>query len=186
MGRKTVNKFEEATIAFKKGTEFRLFDVKLPNSVTVTYRVQIGAKKDGSLIYGTTTTDVNLPVSEKKKIINDFKNAGYKVLKVEPQTVKWTDLCPNCSRRGIPKIERVDTKDRRVRNWKYREEKPIPKRPDEHWLTYDHKDKPKKCRIQQFIYVPYPSYKKNTRKQFDIQKYFFPNVLEKLQFHDST
>jgi len=37
MGRKTVNKFEEGTIAFKKGTEFRLFDVKLPNSVTVTY-----------------------------------------------------------------------------------------------------------------------------------------------------
>ena len=121
-------------------------------------------------------------MSEKSKIITEFENAGHKVLKIEPQTQKLTDLCPQCNRRGIPKIERVDTKDRRRRVWRNKEEKPLPKKPNEYWLTYDHKTKPKKCRIQQFIHAPNPLYKKNMKKQINIKKYFFPHVLEKLQF----
>ncbi len=177
MGRKPKSSFIQGTIAYKKGTEHKVFDVKLPYSVKVTYQVQVSANLDGSPIYGESTTYVNKPISEKTKLRKEIQKMGYKVKKIEPQIVKFTDLCPQCDRSGIPKIEKKDTTDNRARTWRNKEEKPRTKRPDEYWLTYTHKTKPKKCRIIRAVNNPYPAFKKNLRKNIDITKYYFPQVV---------
>jgi len=181
MGRKAENRFIDGTIAFQKGTEHKVFYVKLPFSVKVTYKVQVSADLEGNPLYGETTTYVSKPISEKKLIRKEIQKMGYKVTKIEPQIVQFTDLCPKCHRSGIPKIERKDTTDKRKRVWRNKEERPRTKRPDEYWLTYDHKTKPKKCRIVQAVNIPYPAFKKNLRKDIDIRKYYFPYVVELLK-----
>ena len=177
MGRKPKSSFIEGTIAYEKGTDLKVYDVKLPFSVKVTYKAKISANLDGSPIYGESETYVNKPLSDKKMIRKEIQKMGYKVIKIEPQIQKFTDLCSQCDRRGIPKIERKDTTDNRTRTWKHKVEKPRRKRPDEYWLTYTHKTKPKKCRIQQAVNIPYPAFKKNLRKNIDIRKYYFPQVV---------
>jgi len=177
MGRKAENRFIDGTIAFQKGTEHKVFDVKLPFSVKVIYKVQVSADLDGNPLYGETTTYVSKPISEKKLIRKEIQKMGYKVKKIEPQIVQFTDLCPQCQRSGNPKIEKKDTADNRIRNWTYKEKRPPTKRPDEYWLIYTHKTKPKKCRIQQAVNIPYPAFKKNLRKDIDIRKYYFPQVI---------
>lgn len=177
MGRKPKSSFIEGTIAYKKGTEHKVFDVKLPFSVKVTYKMQISADLDGNPLYGETTTYVRKPISAKKLIRKEIQKMGYKVVKIESQIVQFTDLCPQCDRSGIPKIEKKDTTDNRIRNWPYKEEKLRTKRPDEYWLVYTHRDKPKKCRIIQAVNKPYPSFKKNLRKDINIRKYYFPYVV---------
>jgi len=177
VGRKPKNSFVEGTIAFKKGTDLKIYDVKLPFSVKVTYKLKVSAKPDGSPIYGESETYVTKPLSEKKLIRKEIQKMGYKVIKIEAQTVKFSDLCSNCHRSGIPKVEKKDTTDNRIRTWDYKEEKPRTIRPDEHWLVYTHKTKPKKCRIQQAVNTPYPAFKKNLRKNIDISKYYFPRVI---------
>ena len=181
MGRKPKNSFIEGTIAFKKGTEHKVYDVKLPSSVMVTYKIPISAKLDGSPIYGESTMFVYKPISEKKMIQKEIEKQGMKVIKIEPQIVKLTDLCPQCGRRGIPKIERKDTTDNRTRTWKNKEEKSRTKRSDEFWLSYDHKTFPKKCRIVQAGNYPQPGFKKNERKNIDMRKYYFPWVTKILK-----
>ena len=177
MGRKPKSSFIEGTIAYKKGTEHKVFNVKLPFSVKVTYKTQVSADLDGNPLYAETTTYVSKPISEKKMIRKEIQKMGYKVIKIEPQIVQFTDLCPQCDRSGIPKIEKKDTTDNRIRNWTYKEEKLRTKRPDEHWLTYTHRTKPKKCRIIRAVNTPYPAFKKNLRKNIDIRKYYFPQVI---------
>ena len=169
MGRKTKNIFEETTIAFKKGTEHRLFDVKLPFSVKVTFETT-----NPRVAYGTSDQIINLPILEQGKIVKEFEKIGYKVINIEPHTIKISDLCPNCSRKGIPKIEKMDTTDRRLRVWRNKEEKPRKKRPNEYWLTFDHKSKPKKCRIQQFVHSPLPDFRPSKTKDIDFKKFLFP------------
>jgi len=176
LGRKPKNSFIEGTIAFKKGTEHKVFDVKLPLSVKVTYKMQVSADLDGNPLYGQSEMYVNKPLSEKKLIQQEIEKEGMKVIKIEPQIVKLTDLCPQCHRRGIPKIERKDTTDNRTRTWRNKEKKPRTIRPDEYWLTYDHKTTPKKCRIQQAGNYPHPGFKKNERKNIDMRKYYYPWV----------
>jgi len=177
VGRKPKSSFIEGTIAYKKGTEHKIFDVKLPFSVKVTYKTQVSADLDGNPLYAETTTYVSKPISEKKLIRKEIQKMGYKVKKIEPQIVKFTDFCPQCHQSGIPKVERKDTKDNRIRNWTYKEKRPPTKRPDEYWLIYTHKTKPTKCRIQQAVNTPYPAFKKNLRKDIDIRKYYFPQVI---------
>jgi len=177
VGRKPKSSFIEGTIAYKKGTEHKVFDVKLPFSVKVTYKTQVSADLDGNPLYAETTTYVSKPISEKKMIRKEIQKMGYKVKKIEPQIVQFTDLCPQCQRSGNPKIEKKDTADNRIRNWTYKEKRPPTKRPDEYWLIYTHKTNPTKCRIQQAVNIPYPAFKKNLRKNIDIRKYYFPYVI---------
>ncbi len=177
MGRKPKSSFVEGTIAYKKGTEHKVFDVKLPFSVKVTYKVQVSADLDGNPLYAETTTHVSKPISEKKMIRKEIQKMGYKVIKIEPQIAQFTNLCPQCERSGIPKVERKDTTDKRRRVWRNKEKKSRTKRPDEYWLVYAHRDKPKKCRIIQAVNKPYPAFKKNLRKDIDIRKYYFPYVI---------
>jgi len=139
--------------------------------------MQVSADLEGNPLYGETTTYVSKPISEKKLIRKEIQKMGYKVTKIEPQIVQFTDLCPQCERRGIPKIEKKDTTDNRTRTWKNKARRDRTKRPDEYWLTYDHKTYPKKCRIVQAVNKPFPAFKKNLRKDIDIRKYYFPQVI---------
>ena len=173
LGRKPSNIFQEATIAFKKDTKFRLFDVKLPNSVTVTYRVQVSAKKDGTPIFGTSTTNVNLPMSEKKKIIELFKDKGYKVIKIEPQTMQVPEICPTCKKKGVPKIEKKNANDIRYRIQRNFNQKKGKKRLDEYWLVFVHNSR-SKCRVSRFMPLPYPSWKTQKDSKFPYTKFMFP------------
>jgi hypothetical protein len=177
VGRKPKNRFVEGTIAFEKGTELKIYDVKLPFSVKVTYKAKVSEKLDGSPKYAESEMYVTKPLSEKKMIRKEIQKMGYKVVKIEAQTVKFSDLCPQCFRSGVPKIARKDTSDNRNRTWRNKVKKSRTKRPDEFWLVYSHKEKPKKCRIQQAVNTPYPAFKKNLRKNIDISKYYFPQVI---------
>jgi len=181
MGRKTANRFMEGNIASEKGTEHKVYDVKLPTSVKVTYKIKVSAKLDGTPIFGETEMHLPRPVSEKTKIREELTKYGINVVKIVPQIVKLTDLCPNCHRRGIPRIEKKDTTDKRNRAWKNKDEKPLTKRPNEQWLIYVHKTKPNKCRIQQAVNAPYAGFKKNLRKDIDMRKYYYPYVTEFLK-----
>lgn len=112
-------------------------------------------------------------------LIKEIESKLYKVIKVEPAVRQFTDLCPRCHSRGVPKIEKKDTHDNRVRSWrnKKQDEESKKERPPEFWLTYTH-TKSKKCRICQYVNTPNPAYKRNN---IDIEKYFFPYIVENMQ-----
>lgn len=179
MGRKPKNQFTEHDIANTPNSEFKLFDVKLPFAVIVEFseRVDPSGKKPFT---GIGTEIIYKPISEKDKIIVEFKKNGYDVISINPWTVKFTDFCPACKNSGVSIIQIKDNTDNRNRTWKYQTPRttPLPKRPKEYWLVYNHKTNPKKCRIQQCITTPHPAFKNNTRKIIDIEKFFFPHCLE--------
>ncbi len=113
-------------------------------------------------------------------LIKEVENQPFKVkvIKVEPATRQITDLCPRCHNRGVPRIEKKNTRDNRERTWRNKENTTTKKeRPTEYWLVYAH-SKHKKCRIRQYVNTPDPSYKKN---DIEIEKYFFPHVIGELK-----
>ena len=120
--------------------------------------------------------DSHLEVLKKEIESQPFR---VKVIKVEPAVRQLIDLCPRCHKRGVPKIEKKNTRDNRQRSWRNKEqdEKSKKERPPEFWLTYTH-SKSKKCRIRQYVNTPYPAFKQN---KIDIEQYFFPYVLERMK-----
>ena len=115
-------------------------------------------------------------------LIKEIESQDYfkvRVIKVEPAVRQHTDLCPRCHMRGIPKIEKKDTRDYRQRSWRNKEQDEESKRerPPEFWLTYTH-TKSKKCRICQYVNTPAPAYKRN---KIDIEKYFFPHIIGNME-----
>jgi len=152
MGRNRKNKFEETSIRFEAGTEFEVNHVKVPFWVNVTYKVKIGKYNDGKSIYGTTTVMIKRHISEKDEIIKEFQKKDYKEINVEECAIEFSNFCPNCQRKGVPKVERKSNKfDYHAREIDPLTEEPKHKVPtnrrDEYWLCYDHKIKPKKCRV---------------------------------------
>ena len=118
------------------------------------------------------------PDSKLDELIKEIEgNPSFrvKVIKVDPATRSLTDLCPRCHNRGVPKIEKKDTRDNRERSWRNKDpdEKSKKQRPPEFWLTYTH-TKSKKCRISQYVNTPYPTFKHN---KIDIERYFFPHII---------
>jgi len=182
MGRNRKNKFEETSIRFEKGTEFELNQVKVPFWVNVTYKDPIGKYNDGKIIYGTATEIVKKDISEKDEIIKAVQKEGRIVLNVEEFTIRFSDLCPNCNRKGIPKVERKSNKfDYHAREINPFTEEPKHKvptnRPDEYWLCYDHETKPKKCRIAQWDKNNF-LFKKNGKAYTELLKYMMPHYVE--------
>ena len=177
MGRNRKNKFEECSIRFEAGTEFELNHVKVPFWVNITYKEKIGKYNDGKSIYGTTTVMDKKDISEKDEIIKELQKDGNReVLNVEPFTIRFSDLCPECNRKGIPKVERKSNKiDYHTRAETGSHKNPT-NRPDEYWLCYDHETKPKKCRVakwdkNRFVFTKYNKiYNK-------LRKYIFPNYI---------
>ena len=113
--------------------------------------------------------------SDLNGLIKAIESQSYKVIKTEPAVRQLTDLCPRCHMRGVPKIEKKDTRDNRQRSWRNKEqdEESKKERPPEFWLTYTH-TKSKKCRICQYLNTPYPAYKQN---YIDIEEYLFPFIM---------
>ncbi len=177
MGRNRKNKFEETSIRFEKGTEFELNQVKVPFWVNVTYKDPIGKNNDGKIIYGTATEIVKKDISEKDEIIKAVQKEGRIVLNVEEFTIRFSDLCPNCNRKGIPKVERKSNKTDYHYRVKTRSIKTEISRPDEYWLCYDHETKPKKCRIAQWDKNHF-LFKKNGRVYTGLMKYMMPYYVE--------
>jgi len=168
MGRKPSNNFQEMTIELKKGTEFRLFDVKLPLSCKVTFETT-----DPKIVKLQGEQVVNIPLTEKTKIKKLFQDKGHHILKIEPNTMQVPEICYSCHKRGIPKIEKKNTKDKRTRNWKFKEEASLKPRAPEYWLVFTHNSR-KKCRISRFIPHPYPSWRSQKNSKFPYTKFMFP------------
>ena len=168
MGRKPSNSFQEQTIEFKKGTEYRLFDVKLPCISKVTFETT-----DPKIVKLQGEEILTVPPSEELRISKLFESKGLHVLKIEPLTMQVPEFCPSCQRRGVPKIETKNAKDERNRNWKFREEVSRTYRPPEYWLVFVHNSR-KKCRISRFLPLPYPSWRIQKNSNFPYTKFMFP------------
>ena len=178
MGRKRKNKFVESSIAFKKESEFESSHVKVPFFVNVTIQDEIGKYNDGKPIYGTSTIMLKRDISEKDEIIKQLQKDGkYEVLKVEEFPIRFSSLCPDCHRHGIPKVERKSNEF----DYHYRVEtlsrKNPTNRPDEYWLCYDHETKPKKCRVAKWDKNHF-MFLKNGRPYPELIKYMMPYYVE--------
>ena len=181
LGRKTKNKFEDSSIALEKGTEFRLFDLALPSWTKITYRPMI----DGQLSIAIGSEDVALPFSQKDEMIKKINALGHQVIEIKPSIMRVTDECPVCHRRGIPKIERKDAHDRRTRRPTHlgdiEKNKIYSKRAYEHWLTYDHKTRPKKCRVYQLESLESSKIKPSKTKIIKMEEFVFPYAIHYLK-----
>lgn len=190
MGRNQLNESIEASFRFEEGTEFRLYDVSLPEWSQV--EIEISITEDGQS-RATTTEIIGIDSSKKEKILqlyNDSPHAkkwGCKVLNIKPHTVKLTSICPQCYNRGIPKIEKKDTTDYRIKTGRYDvpaivfENEVDPnykgKYAFKYYLSYLH-GKGEKCWTREYISYPYPTFKQNNRKFFDIRECLFPYCLD--------
>lgn len=177
MGRHPTNKFAQVLIG---GTNkiFKKFTVKLPFPVTVEYR-SLSQKRNKN--YGTVIQLIRRPYSEKEQIIKDFKNSGYCVVKVHQLSTYLTELCPQCDKKGIPKIEKKDTADNRLRTWRNKKSTKLAKRPDEYWLTYYHNTEHRKCRIKQYQGREFNTFKPNKRKAIPFRKLTIENTIDVLK-----
>jgi len=175
MGRNRKNKFDECSIRFETGTEFERNHVKVPFFTNVTYKTPITKDKQ---YYGTTTVLIKKDISEKDEIIKAFeKDGNNEVLNVEPFTIQFSDLCPVCNRKGVPKVEPKNNKF----DYHYRSgtntHKTFVNRPDEYWLCYDHETKPKKCRVAKWDKNHF-AFTKKGKIYTKLRKYFFPKYIE--------
>jgi len=181
VGKKPKNKFEETSMAFRQDSRFRLFTIELPSWVSITYRPMI----NGQLSIAVGTEDVPLPFSKKDEILEKMKALGHEIIEIKPSIMKVIDKCPKCERSGSPKIEKKDASDRRTRRPKHLGEieknKIYSKRPDEHWLIYEHNTKPKKCRIYQLESLESSKIKPSKRNNILMEKFVFPYALQYLK-----
>ncbi|CUR51020.1 protein of unknown function [Nitrosotalea devaniterrae] len=177
MGRKPKNEFTEASLAFQEDTIIKKYNVKMPFLYALTVETN-----DPNIAKAQTTWEYFVkPVSNLDGVIKEIENNQsfkVKVIKVEPAVRELIDLCPRCHKRGVPKIEKKNTRDNRTRTWRNKEDTSTKKeRPVEYWLTYTHSNH-KKCRVCQYLNTPDPAYKKNG---IAIEKYFFPYVIGNLK-----
>jgi len=175
LGRKPSNIFQEATIAFKKGTKFRLFDVKLPFSSKVTFETT-----NPNTVKAQCDEVVTIPHTEKKRITKLFKDKGYKVIKIKPETMQVPEICPTCKKKGVPKIEKKNAIDNRFRIQRNFNQKKGKERLDEYWLVFVHSSS-SKCRVSRFMPLPYPSWRTQKDSKFPYTKFMFPYNFEWLK-----
>ena len=168
MGRKPSNSFQEMTVELKKGTEFRMFDVKLPLSCKVIFETT-----DPKIVKLQGEQVVNIPLNEKTRITKLFQDKGYRVLKIEPYAMQVAELCPSCHNRGVPKIEPKNTIDTRERKWRNKDPRQLQPREQEYWLSFTHNSR-KKCKISRYLPNPYPSWKRQKNSNIPYTKFLFP------------
>ena len=169
MGRKPSNSYQEQTIEFKKGTEYRSFDVKLPCLSKVTFETT-----DPNIVKIQGAEEIlTIPPFEVEKITKLFEDKGLHVLNIEPYTMQVPELCPSCEKRGVPKIEKKNSNDNRFRIDRNFDAKEGKKRAPEYWLVFVH-DSRSKCRISQFMPLPYPSWKRQKTSNFPYMKFMLP------------
>ena len=123
--------------------------------------------------------NLEFPKSAYMKIQEILKEP---IVSVKP-LIRVIERCPRCKSKGIPKIERKDANDRRLRTEQFtslggvREKNKIhKKRSDEYWLTYDHKKtESKKCRILKFVSLQESREVKLNKKQgIILEEFIYP------------
>ena len=175
MGRNLKNEYQIHSLCDLKDRKFELHQVKIPFYTKITYKIIVSEnKKIKKKWYGTTWEIINKPISEKNEIKKEFKEQNKIVIKIEEATLPLSDHCPQCYNIGIPKIERKNASDHRLYlNGETKE------KPDEYYLTYDHKigGKISKHKVAQFIKDGF-YFKKSIRKNIDLDKFIFPRFLE--------
>lgn len=178
MGRKIKNPSVEVQIENSDKT-FQWYFVQVPFPVNV--ELEPKGPKNANLA-GTFVKTVSWFFSEREKLVSQLEKLGYEVKAVKPLSMRFTELCPQCNRRGIPKIERKNTTDYHIRSGRYENTKRvIKKRTDEWWLTYDHKTLPIKCRIRQYQGLSSNTFKPNKFKKIDIRKLILEDAIEELR-----
>jgi len=169
MGRKPSNSYQEQTIEFKKGTEYRSFDVKLPCLSKVTFETT-----DPNIVKIQGAEEIiTISPTEILRITKLFEDKGLHVLNIEPYTMQVPELCPSCEKRGVPKIEKKNSNDNRFRIERNFDAKEGKKRVPEYWLVFVH-DSRSKCRISQFMPLPYPSWKRQKTSNYPYMKFMLP------------
>ena len=170
LGRKPVNTFQETSVEFKKGTEFRLFNVKSPFSSTVTFETT-----PPKFAKAQAEQSVYIPHTEKETITKLFEDKeGFHVLNIEPLTYQIPGFCPKCKNHGVPKIEKKNSSDTRYRSSRYQAERSLKsKKTSEFWLVFTH-GSASKCRISRLLPHSYPGFKPNKKLGFDFTKFVFP------------
>ena len=187
MGRKRVNNSEEFTLGDNPKIN-NLTYLKIPFFKKVTFKEKISEDNNGKAIFGTGEQIVRYSKSTKEKITKQFQEKSLDVINFEDVTVRIPELCPQCRKLGISKIEKKSNKyDYHSRSGsslfkdsqKPRKET---KRQDEYWLTYDHKTngKLKKCRIAKFNKTNM-TFVNSKNKINELHKHFFPYFLEQLK-----
>jgi len=177
MVRKLKNKSQIHFLPAIKNRKITLFQVKIPFYTKITFKVVISEdKKIKKKWYGTSHEIIKKSISEKDEIKKALKKQGKIIKKMEMATVSMSDHCPQCHKHGIPKIERKNASDNRWRIIKQGEKK---ERPDEYYLTFDHKidGKIRKHKVAQFIKDGF-YFKKSIRKNIELDKFLFPRFLE--------
>jgi len=175
MGRTLKNEHHINSISCLKDRSFELYHVKIPFHTKVTFKeVYAENKKINKKYYWTGSEIYPKPITEKDEIKKEFKKQNKIVIKIEELTTPMTDHCPQCHKHGIPKIERKNASDHRLYLKGTKKE-----RPDEYYVTYTHKinGKTKQCKIVQYIKDGF-YFKKNMRKNSNIDEFMFPRVLE--------
>jgi len=175
MGRPRKNKLEEFFIANNYEVKHNLSHVKIPFFLKAIYKEKIGEYNNGKPIYGTTDQIVRYLHFTKDEITKKFQEKGLEIINFEQVTIPFTDLCPQCRRIGIPKIEKYSNKYDYHYNVTQDSHKIKVNRPDEYWLTYDHKinGKLKKCKIAEFD-KNHMLFKHTPNKINELHKHFFP------------
>lgn len=177
MGRKPKNEFIEASLAFEEGSKIKKFDMKMPFLYAVTMQINDPDFTKVKIVQEYFVKSDSI-LNELIKEIEDQQHLKVRVIKTEPAVRQFIDLCPRCHKRGVPKIEKKDTRDNRERSWSNKEKSETRKeRPPEYWFTYTH-TKSKKCRICQYINTPDPTFKQN---KISIEKYFFPQIIANMK-----
>jgi len=181
MGRYRKNKSEEFIIDNSE-TKHPLSEIKIPFWLKATYKEM----KDGKPIYaGTTDQPVRYLHYTKDEIIKHFQKKGLEIISFEEIVMPITDLCEKCHNIGIPKIEKYsnkyDYKPRRASPYFRKEgtQKTEVNRPDEYYLTYDHKidGKLKKCKIAKFD-KNHMLFINSSNRIIELHKHFFPYCAE--------
>ena len=100
---------------FKENSQLRRYDVKMPFLYSITVETN-----DPNIAKMQTTWEYFVKDdSNLDGLIKEIESQDYfkvRVIKVEPAVRQHTDLCPRCHMRGIPKIEKKDTRDYRKRS----------------------------------------------------------------------
>ncbi|MBM2819835.1 MAG: hypothetical protein HW410_1517 [Nitrosarchaeum sp.] len=126
-----------------------------------------------------------------QETIDKMEKSGIIIFSQKPLTHSLTSFCPQCHNHGIPKIEKKNADDNRIRTGAY----DIPKIPlhgesdfklKKHpklYLAYTH-GKCKKCWIKQYEDLPEPRLvesKHTSKKIVGTNPYLHQNILETLQ-----
>jgi len=173
MGRNRKNKSEEFHIANNQA-KHSFSKVKVPFFQIVTIKVKISEDKNAQPIYGTT-----------EKIIHESQKTDFDVINSEQLTIALSNLCPDCHKLGIPKIERKSNQyDYHARAIsplvrKEGEHKTKVNRADEYRLTFDHTidGKLHKCIIATFDQNNF-LFKPNSNKINELHKTYFPHCAD--------